>query len=383
MILDLHGHSINKNIFAYGCNHIESPHICKAFPYLLSRYTSYFSYPSSRFSMHKSKEKTLRLSLFKELNVSNTFTIEASFCGGSNGKYGNIQYTSEMLCEFGAHFCKALLYFDECLVMPKSIKDIYHQKETDEFEQSSVFIRSPAQNLTTPPYSDRIVPVFDPLLLLNNFIRNDELIKSGEIDDNGSDSDPSDDNITEKKILRKLKEKKKTIMRKLNIVSVSGKSLPKPKCKICGKIDKPGHQCLSPINKIDQQKRIASTSIKTYHSKTKFNPPTLKEKSIETPISFRKEIPKLRIDRAYMAKIKVDSSSLIAPFCDKIITKFEGCKKMNADNLLIMKLNKSSENLKNSRSLSPLQGAHLLGIIEGVSCRLQCNDRKERYAIKK
>ena len=86
MICDLHGHSMNKNIFIYGCNRLDAPHVCKVFPFVLSKNSNFLSFDDSRFSMQKSKEKTLRITFFRELEVFNTFTIEASFCGGSFGK---------------------------------------------------------------------------------------------------------------------------------------------------------------------------------------------------------------------------------------------------------------------------------------------------------
>jgi len=56
------------------------------FPYLLSKICDYFSFESSRFSVHKSKESTARVSMWRELNIPNVFTMEASFCGADMGE---------------------------------------------------------------------------------------------------------------------------------------------------------------------------------------------------------------------------------------------------------------------------------------------------------
>jgi len=51
----------------------------------LSKICDYFSFEQSRFSMNKSKDGTARIAMFKELNIPNIFTMEASFCGADRG----------------------------------------------------------------------------------------------------------------------------------------------------------------------------------------------------------------------------------------------------------------------------------------------------------
>lgn len=84
---DLHGHSRRKNIFMYGNNIKEHPHSTRVFPYIMSKLCDYFSFEQCRFSMSKGKDGTARIAMFKELNISNIFTMEASFCGADRGKY--------------------------------------------------------------------------------------------------------------------------------------------------------------------------------------------------------------------------------------------------------------------------------------------------------
>ena len=65
----------------YGNNIKDSPHSSRVFPYILSKLLDYFSFEQSRFSMSRLKEGTARIAMFKELNIPNIFTMEASFCG--------------------------------------------------------------------------------------------------------------------------------------------------------------------------------------------------------------------------------------------------------------------------------------------------------------
>ena len=87
LICDFHGHSRKKNIFTYGCNVSNTPETTRIFPYLLSKISPHFYYPYCSFRMQKSKQGTMRISLFKELKVPLIYTLEASFCGSDMVKY--------------------------------------------------------------------------------------------------------------------------------------------------------------------------------------------------------------------------------------------------------------------------------------------------------
>lgn len=85
---DLHAHSMQKNVFMYGCthqvgeaNHIQKNANVRVIPLLLSQSNSNFSYKSTRFRIEKSKESTARVVVFKEFHITNSFTCEASFFG--------------------------------------------------------------------------------------------------------------------------------------------------------------------------------------------------------------------------------------------------------------------------------------------------------------
>ena len=86
LFCDLHGHSRRKNIFMYGNNYQEKPDATRVFPFILSKLCDFFSFELSRFSMHKSKEATARIAIWKELKIPNIFTMEASFSGADKGE---------------------------------------------------------------------------------------------------------------------------------------------------------------------------------------------------------------------------------------------------------------------------------------------------------
>ena len=108
---DLHGHSRRKNIFMYGNNIKDQPHSTRVFPYIMSKLCDYFSFEQSRFSMNRLKDGTARIAMFKELNIPNIFTMEASFCGADKGEYKDQHFTTESLMKAGSRLCEALIVY--------------------------------------------------------------------------------------------------------------------------------------------------------------------------------------------------------------------------------------------------------------------------------
>ncbi len=85
MFLDLHGHSVKKNVFAYGP---EYPlydinyYKCRILPKILADNTELFRYFSCIFRISPGKKTTARAVIQNMCNLTNCFTIEAS-----NGSY--------------------------------------------------------------------------------------------------------------------------------------------------------------------------------------------------------------------------------------------------------------------------------------------------------
>ncbi|GAX77932.1 hypothetical protein CEUSTIGMA_g5374.t1 [Chlamydomonas eustigma] len=134
---DLHGHSRKKGIFIYGCeksgkdmvpvymgwpvpgSHGGLPGMAmrfqeKVFPLLLHHNVPHlFSYLSSSFRVQKSKAGTGRVVGFKELGLVNSYTLEASFCGASEGKLAGFHFNTACLEQMGAALVSTLLdYWD-------------------------------------------------------------------------------------------------------------------------------------------------------------------------------------------------------------------------------------------------------------------------------
>ena len=111
LVCDLHGHSRRKNIFMYGNNFDNRPHATRVFPFIMSKLMDFFSFEYSRFSVHKSKEATARVTLWRELKIPNVFTMEASFCGADKGSLKNMHFMPEHLMLAGRKLLEALIVY--------------------------------------------------------------------------------------------------------------------------------------------------------------------------------------------------------------------------------------------------------------------------------
>ncbi len=126
---DFHGHSRKKNVFMYGCSNSKGTDIVKEkiFPNLLSKNCEIFSFPDSCFAIQKSKESTARVVMWRDFNIINSYTLEASFCGADFGKYADYHFNIPMLEEIGHCFCQTIL--DYCDPYQVKIKKTMEELE--------------------------------------------------------------------------------------------------------------------------------------------------------------------------------------------------------------------------------------------------------------
>ena len=53
----------------------------------------------------------MRVVMWKELGITNTFTCEASFCGPDIGKFADYHFNQDLLQEMGHRICDTILDF--------------------------------------------------------------------------------------------------------------------------------------------------------------------------------------------------------------------------------------------------------------------------------
>lgn len=109
--IDMHGHSRKKAVFMYGPQvpmHSDKYLKMRVIPRLLSEETDMFRYYSCRFVHEKSKAKTARIVIHKELGITNCFTLESSFHAYFDKNNVNYEFTPEMFESMGIHLVSSL-----------------------------------------------------------------------------------------------------------------------------------------------------------------------------------------------------------------------------------------------------------------------------------
>uniref|UniRef100_A0A8D8R903 Cytosolic carboxypeptidase 1 n=1 Tax=Cacopsylla melanoneura TaxID=428564 RepID=A0A8D8R903_9HEMI len=116
---DFHGHSLKKNIFLYGCSGQESylhedkgrvgnPVEYRMFSRLLEQCSLSFDPKSSHYKIQKSKEATARVTVWRELDIVRSYTMEATYCGFDRGTYKDTHINIGHLRDMGSSVCTAL-----------------------------------------------------------------------------------------------------------------------------------------------------------------------------------------------------------------------------------------------------------------------------------
>lgn len=116
LFCDLHGHSKKQNAFIYGCENLTDPRTRfheRVFPVMLSKHApDLFSLDDCHFLVQKSKEGTGRIAVWN-MGVTNSYTLEATFCGSTLGAKRNHQFTIADYESIGHSFCETLFHYSE------------------------------------------------------------------------------------------------------------------------------------------------------------------------------------------------------------------------------------------------------------------------------
>ena len=115
LYIDLHGHSRKKNVFMYGNSNVNpfDQANSRLFPYILSKLCDFFSFDFCRFSMHRYKESTARIAMYRELKVPAIFTLEASFSGADMGQFKDHHFTTDHFMLLGRKVLEALIVYQK------------------------------------------------------------------------------------------------------------------------------------------------------------------------------------------------------------------------------------------------------------------------------
>ena len=124
---DMHAHNREYNVFMYGCENRRksSKHLTEqVFPYMLAKNAkNIFSFEGCRFTVPKCKESTARV-VFKNMGITNSFTLEASYGGSSVGSRAGSHFTPRDYQDMGRYFSETVLDFSDL----SPAKEVLRQK---------------------------------------------------------------------------------------------------------------------------------------------------------------------------------------------------------------------------------------------------------------
>ena len=155
MYCDLHGHSRKKNVFIYGCDSkYRNQHQCgggrrlreRIFPRMLWKNAETFSFSDCSFKVQRCKETTGRVVVWRECDIPNSYTLEASFAGANFGVKSGLHMNTADFEAMGVALCDTMLdfwdpdqskveevYKELCILYPDKADD----KGSDSGEDSS------------------------------------------------------------------------------------------------------------------------------------------------------------------------------------------------------------------------------------------------------
>jgi hypothetical protein len=87
----------------------------RVIPKLISDKSDMFRYFSCKFRIEKSKKKAARIVLWREYNIMNSFTFEASFHGYLSKDRENIEFTTENWLHMGAMLGESLWNYNQII----------------------------------------------------------------------------------------------------------------------------------------------------------------------------------------------------------------------------------------------------------------------------
>mmetsp|Transcript_31978 Transcript_31978/g.55118 ORF Transcript_31978/g.55118 Transcript_31978/m.55118 type:complete len:506 (+) Transcript_31978:1124-2641(+) len=234
--VDMHGHSMKRNVFTYGCcvknSEFEGKRanvMIKLLPFLLSTQNKCFNFKDCKFRLEKSKETTQRIVIFKELGVLNAYTIEASFYGPSHSsalenrrplageESTDAHFETRHLEGVGRDLCKQFLAFVNHKIFrkklefvekalrrrtnirrPSNLNQSKHETEEDQLEQENDAEDTAADIIDLFEDSDneeeeecKLGDLLEQIDVFKGFT--DLQSFDNKSDSGGSDSNPSDD----------------------------------------------------------------------------------------------------------------------------------------------------------------------------------------------
>ncbi|KRX00139.1 hypothetical protein PPERSA_10638 [Pseudocohnilembus persalinus] len=163
------------------------------------------------------KDSTARQALYYMLETSNIYTFEASFYGYKVDYRNSEHFTFEEFKNLGKDICRALAQY---IFKTLSNKEVFTIKEFIENKDKSNMLTQDDEiddNDINQEFEDEDEEILNERKdFMDGIINNEELMKENNNNDSGSDSNPSEDELTAKEIGSLSVQKKKIYKKKQN-----------------------------------------------------------------------------------------------------------------------------------------------------------------------
>jgi cytosolic carboxypeptidase protein 2/3 len=307
---DMHGHSIKKDIFMYGCRNVENKKqdaFIRIIPYLLSKRSALFSYKSCVFRVNKNKQATGRVVCFSDIGVVASYTMEASFYGPSHSAKlenrepraeepnGDSHMSTFHLESIGKDFCLQLLTLVNSRIFHSRLKEITVAMEKGENEERNseetqeIVDIEEIEGAQNSSLSSFLNDIDENALNALYFSGSDE---SDYSDSEGSDNDDKKYEFKLQKITKPIKSPTKPEIISNSIDPVQPKKLRKTIANMKSIIESPKSEAsISPIKRSNRYNSIHREPI-YYLNKSPENErrPAAIVKALQTSENFRKSV---------------------------------------------------------------------------------------------
>ncbi|XP_078398375.1 cytosolic carboxypeptidase 2-like [Cetorhinus maximus] len=357
---DLHGHSRKPNAFMYGCSQTAST--CpseilnylreRIFPWLISqRDPERFDWNSCKFHIHKCKESTGRVVMYRQLGLNNSFTLEASFSGAVKEQLAVRHFNIKDYMSIGKTFCEGIMDYMSLDENPLKLNEA---------------ILNLTYSITTNQREDSIPTVSSDF----NWFAEDKRQKYGEI---AADAD------SESNLIQLDTVKGSCKLNSYNEENDLSNQLKHPKAKNFLQLeDKMSlesiQQCYTLLSQMNLPESVLESetsedSNSDFESEVTFYSKTRKKK-IQRPSKVRSALPALSNRQMGKHRTKQMSQMVLksyTPFVNQYANRSNGGIPMFAQERLVERTAKQVKRMENAEKLQEQSNSHLLRRKEGFS----------------
>ena len=236
--LDLHAHSKQKCVFMYGPHyplHNDKYYKMRVLPRLICSKSPLFRYNSCKFRNERSKRKAARLVIWKELKLSNSYTVEASFYGFLTAERSTVPFSGDLLLSAGQAIAEGLsdyIHLQDAELLEKDKRRIKRKTRKSKPSPKPNNPQDPSADLPPVEMPHEVDTIDDIVEEIKEEQPLNDPVEAEESD--SSDGDSSEDDL-EKSDQKELHQKIAEVMEEFSELTTNQKTIRHAKAKNKGK----------------------------------------------------------------------------------------------------------------------------------------------------